>query len=574
MGFTTHIPTLSTFDMLPFFTLPQTSTVVASDSSSIMQAVAVCGITWLLWKFFRGWVVVSSMDNLPGPPSDSWLFGNLRQLLALDSMPFQDHLVDKYPGIALLRGGLGSKILYVFDPDALHHVLVKDQQTYEEGRFFTRTNALLFGQSLLATLGDHHRKQRKMLNPVFSPKHMRYMLPIFYDVGHLLAQAIDKRVSSQPTELDIATWMGRAALEFMGQAGLGYSLDPLIQDKPDEYAVALKSFSYANARSGLPRRLLPYFPTIRFAGIGHWILSHFPHYGVRTLVNVSDVLWKRSCEIYADKKAAIEGGGTLGQQVGDGKDIMSILMAANMEASGEDKLDEQELIAQMSTLILAGMDTTSNALCLILTHLAEHPDIQQELREEILNSGADKGLEFDTLMNLPLLEAVCRETLRLDAPLAQVFRETRKDIILPLDHPIRGRDGSLIHEILVPKDTVVVAGLMNCNRYQALWGEDAKEWKPKRWLAPLPESLTEAKIPGVYSNLMTFLGGGRSCIGFKFSQMEMKVVLSLLLSKFTFEKSPQRVFWNLGAVRYPSVAGYGAKACLPMKIGLYKGDGN
>ncbi|KAH9856530.1 cytochrome P450 [Lenzites betulinus] len=563
--------------MLTFLASSLAAPAEANIFASLGRAAAICGVTWLLWKFFRQWVVKSTLDNLPGPPSSSWLFGNLCQILALDSLPFHEHLVDNYPGIVALCGPMGSKILYVFEPGALHHILVKDQYTYEEGRFFLQTNELVFGKGLLSTLGDHHRKQRKMLNPVFSPRHMRYMLPIFYDVGRLLAQAVEDRVSDQPAELDISMWMGRAALEFMGRAGLGYSLDPLVKDTPDEYAAALKVFGSANAMAAIPRRFLPYFPTVRLAGIGHWILSHFPHYGVRTLVRVSDILWKRSFEIYSDKKAAIESGETLGQQVGDGKDIMSILMAENKKASGEDKLDEQEIIAQMSTLILAGMDTTSNALALILTHLAENPDLQQELREEIISTGANKDLGFDELMNVPLLEAVIRETLRVYSGSMYYFHSTlatRKDVVLPLDHPIRGRDGSMIHEIYVPKDTVVVAGLWGCNRLPALWGEDAKEWKPKRWLSPLPDAVCDAKIPGVYSHLMTFLGGGRACIGFKFSQLEMKVVLSLLLSRFTFEKSVQPVFWNISGVRYPSVTGYGGKPCLPMKIGLYKGKTN
>ncbi|KAH9950796.1 hypothetical protein B0H21DRAFT_681895, partial [Amylocystis lapponica] len=46
------------------------------------------------------------------------------------------------------------------------------------------------------------------------------------------------------------------------------------------------------------------------------------------------------------------------------------------------------------------------------------------------------------------------------------------------------------------------------------------EWKPERWLSPLPSTVTEARVPGVYSNLVTFLGGGRGCIGFKFSEVE------------------------------------------------------
>ena len=67
--------------------------------------------------------------------------------------------------------------------------------------------------------------------------------------------------------------------------------------------------------------------------------------------------------------------------------------------------------------------------------------------------------------------------------------------------PIRGRDGREIREILVPDDTVVIVGILSANRNKAVWGADAMEWRPERWLEPLPESVTEAKIPGVYSNL-------------------------------------------------------------------------
>lgn len=76
-----------------------------------------------------------------------------------------------------------------------------------------------------------------------------------------------------------------------------------------------------------------------------------------------------------------------------------------------------------------------------------------------------------------------------------------QDTILPLHEPIRGTDGSLISEISVPKGTVAILNLLACNTNKALWGEDALEWKPERWLAPLPRAVDEARIPGVYSNL-------------------------------------------------------------------------
>ena len=59
----------------------------------------------------------------------------------------------------------------------------------------------------------------------------------------------------------------------------------------------------------------------------------------------------------------------------------------------------------------------------------------------------------------------------------------------------------MITEIPLPKDTTVMVGVISSNTSKALWGEDAYEWKPDRWLSPLPETICDAKIPGVYSNL-------------------------------------------------------------------------
>lgn len=58
-----------------------------------------------------------------------------------------------------------------------------------------------------------------------------------------------------------------------------------------------------------------------------------------------------------------------------------------------------------------------------------------------------------------------------------------------------------MHEIVVPAGTGIVVGVLAANRNKAIWGDDALEWKPERWLSPLPASVLDAKIPGVYANL-------------------------------------------------------------------------
>lgn len=76
-----------------------------------------------------------------------------------------------------------------------------------------------------------------------------------------------------------------------------------------------------------------------------------------------------------------------------------------------EKLEHKRLLVR--TFIFAGMDTTSGALAHILHLLAEHPDVQTKLRAEILEAGNGQEIGYDQLVELPYLDAVCRETLRL-----------------------------------------------------------------------------------------------------------------------------------------------------------------
>ncbi|KAJ3837654.1 hypothetical protein F5878DRAFT_685093 [Lentinula raphanica] len=113
---------------------------------------------------------------------------------------------------------------------------------------------------------------------------------------------------------------------------------------------------------------------------------------------------------------------------------------------------------------------------------------------------------------------------------------------------------------------------------------------PERWLSPLPGELADARIPGVYSHLMTFIGGGRSCMyvyftfhvtaninaviigrGFKFSQLEMKVVISTLVESFKFSTSEKdsQIHWQMNGVTAP-VVGKDSHPQLPINISLAK----
>ncbi|KAI0038897.1 cytochrome P450, partial [Auriscalpium vulgare] len=195
----------------------------------------------------------------------------------------------------------------------------------------------------------------------------------------------------------------------------------------------------------------------------------------------------------------------------------------------------------------------------ILQTLAERQDIQDKLREELTEAQANASgkLGYDELTyGLPYLDAVCREVLRVHPPVSFVQRMCSADTYMPLSTAIYTEKYGHVSSLLVPKNTTILVNVRAINRDPAIWGPDAAELKPERWLSPLPESVTQARIPGVYSNTLTFFGGGHACIGFKFAQLEMKVALAELIPHFRFHlDKKQEVFWRFGGVTTPAVRG-------------------
>ncbi|RPD59281.1 cytochrome P450 [Lentinus tigrinus ALCF2SS1-7] len=527
-----------------------------------------------LWRILRQYFIRLPLDNLPGPPRSSLALGHLPELTTRDAWKAIQHLAETYGPVSVLNGVLGTRMVHLYDPKALHHILIKDGEHYPKDSAPSNDLHLLLGPGLLTTEGGQHRRQRKMLNPVFSAAHLRHMTHIFYDIAHKLRRAVEARVSKgSAEEVDVNGWMARTTLEMLGQAGLGYSFDNFVDDSTDAYGESIKLFFPSLSRVPLLGIAIPWISHYLPESAMRMILRCFPSPGVRTIVTISDTMERRSQEIINEKKAALlRGDEELVQGVGEGKDIMSVLLKDNTTASDVEKLTHEELVAQMSIFILAGMDTTSNALSRTLHILAQHPEKQQKLRAEIQEargssaSNIGEDMAYDDLVKLPYLDAVCRETLRLYAPVNLIIRRAAKDMVLPLMWPVRGKDGTLMHEVLIPKGTAIVPNLQasNCNR--ALWGDDAMEWRPERWTEGLPGELEEARIPGVYSNLMTFSGGSRSCIGFKFSQLEMKIVLSVLLSKFKFELTDKPIAWNASAVTYPTMGEESTKPEMILKV--------
>ncbi|KAH9175552.1 cytochrome P450 [Lactarius sanguifluus] len=497
-----------------------------------------------------------SLLKIPGPSNPSLFWGHLHHILNPCSYPFHEGLYSTYGKVARVYGFLGDVQLVVSDPKACNNIFVKDQPIFEMTEAFLRGTMQASGPSLFATTGAQHRTQRKLLNPAFNTKNMRYMTPIFHRITNQLRANLCSIVSNGPEEINVADWMGKLALELIGQAGLGYSFG-IFEGRDDEYCRALKEWIPTFSSLAVSRNLFPYVDKIFHPKVLKFLGRTLPWPKLNHLMDLAETLSTKSRGIYEAKKRLLElGDDATAKQVGDGNDIISLLMRASSAGPKDIQLSEEELVAQMAVFLIAGTGTTSTALSRILHLLSHHPEAQDKLRNELKDAHKDnEELTHDQLVSLPFLEAVCRESLRLYPPVPGVMRTARSDVVLPLSSPIRDVNGREVHEIFVPKNTNVFVQIYNLNRDPSIWGADAAEWKPERWLSPLPQSVADANIQGVYANTMTFIGGTRACIGFKFSQLEMKVVLSQIIPAFRFAPTGAEIVWRFGIISSPSVKG-------------------
>ncbi|KAF8212641.1 cytochrome P450 [Mycena galopus ATCC 62051] len=497
--------------------------------------------------------IFSPLRNLPGPPRKSLITGNLTQFHDPDNWEFQHELEENYGQVVNVHGLFGDRGLFVFDPAALHSILVQNQDNYEEQPKFLSMNVLLFGRGILSTVLDEHRKYRKIMIPAFSTVNLRGMISLFYEVAQKTRDGlIAPNVVQGPKTLDMNPILCRASLELIGRTGIDYSFDSMVpgEEQGDKYGLALRSL-YPKAfvmQFAIP--FLPFVVKLFPASFRRSMIDWVPWKPLQELRDIVDFADSTATRLVMDRKAAIESG-KLDTNDG-GKDIMTLLVKSNASAQPGMHLTDEELVACTSMILFAATDTTASSMNRMFHVLAMYPDVQEKLRAEIL--ATPEHLDHDALVALPYLDAVVREVVRLYPAVSPVmYREAMDDAVLPLSVPITGVDGKPMHSLSVTKGTTVYIAITAANHNKRIWGEDALEFRPERWTNGKADSVT-TKMCGIYGNTMSFNGGGRSCIGFKFAQLEMKIVACVLLKAFKFSSPDPRIHWRkAGIIPAPNV---------------------
>jgi len=470
----------------------------------------------------------STLKDLPGPPSPSWLYGNLKDIFKAENSVLHEAWVEKYGNTLKYRGWLGRDRLYTLDTRALNYVLSHSNE-YQKPALARFNLGQILGEGILFVEGEQHRQQRRIMNPAFGPAQIRELTEIFVAKAIQLRDLWNTEVSKagEPARINVLNSMSKATLDVIGLAGFNYNFDSLnTEGKPNELHKAFETmFRSLTGFSFLPL-LKAYLPLLRI----------IPDARTTRITAAQKVMRRIGMQLVAEKKAEIAKLTDAGEKSDDrlhGRDLLTLLMKANMVVDIPDnqRLSDEDVLAQVPTFLVAGHETTSTATVWCLYALTQAPEVQQKLRDELLSVPTENP-SMDELNELPYLDAVVRETMRVHAPVPSTIRIATKDDIIPLGTPYVDVHGQVHDNIRVKEGDPIFIPILALNRSKALWGEDAFEFKPERWEA-IPEAVQS--IPGVWANMMSFLGGPRSCIGYRFSIVEMKALVFTLVRAFEFE---------------------------------------
>ncbi|KAJ7627812.1 cytochrome P450 [Mycena polygramma] len=497
------------------------SSIYHVGASGALLLLALWGSTKLIAYAQRG----PRSTKLNGPPSTSRVLGLSRELVQNPDMSFlYEKWADRYGAAYEVPLAFGAKKIVLTDPKALAHFYQSERSVYvktENDRLFIDK---IFGRGIVWAEGDVHKRQRKALTPAFSNAAIRTLTSVFYDSTHKLKTLWDTIL--EPTKeggiIEVQEWMNRIALDSIGIAGFSHDFHYL-DGEQSAVTAAFKALQIAET-SFLSK--LMFILSLTFP-----VLMNIPTPRMRLFWEL-----RRSLNVIADRMYANtrnEKDGDVAEGLTD-QSVIGLLLKAE-DSDEQTHMTQEEVVAQMMVLLLAGYETTSVALTWALIELAKHAEIQDELRKELVQFGNEDPTWDQLASELPFLDNVALEVLRVHPPIPETLREAIQDDVIPLGTPVVAPSGEVISSIVVAKGSAVLAPIRCVNRSEALWGNDAKEFKPARWSELKKEMKLPAKELQGHHHLLTFHDGPRTCLGKSFALAEFKAALCVLVRNFIFE---------------------------------------
>ncbi|KAF7334967.1 hypothetical protein MVEN_02246700 [Mycena venus] len=523
--------------------------------ATLLGAAGAYALYWILGALY--YEFTSPWRYLRGPPSTHWFFGNLKEFIDDEDDGLEESWRQQYGRTFKFYRFFGTTALHTTDPKAIHHFL-SNTHIYQKSEASRFSLGQIVGPGILVVEGDVHKQQRKIMNPAFGAPQVRNLTEIFVDKSIQLRDIWAAQVAKSNdgvARVEALSWLSKATLDIIGLAGFNYKIDALGAEEgaaPNELAEAFEAIFAAETGSG--------FSFARFLQLRFPILRNIPLKRNKTVVEAQATMMRIGRGLLADSKREIAENGfetNTGTASGRARDLLTLLVRANTskDLPASQRLSDEDVIAREGANVPRGWswcvlpsfvrvsskapsiysswsaETTSTAVTWTLFALTQNTTAQTRLREELLGVSTDRP-SMDELNALPYLDSVVRETLRLYAPVPGTSRIALRDDVVPLSTPVTDTNGTVHESLRIRKGEPIIIPIIAMNCDGEIWGPDAMKFIPERWDAPPPGA---SAIPGVWGHMLTFIGGPRSCIGFRFSLVEMKALIFTLVRSFEFE---------------------------------------
>ncbi|WP_435318947.1 cytochrome P450 [Haloarchaeobius sp. TZWSO28] len=376
---------------------------------------------------------------------------------------------------------IGVPFVAVYDPDLVQQVLVDRNDESRKGDYETAFGDLIAPDGLAFTEGEQWRRDRQLLQPAFTPRHIQS----FADT--MVARTADAAES----------WTAEGIVD-LRQAASDLTLDILVGTLFDLDLDAERGQVVQAALDALDDRISGF----SMVAPG-WLPTPAKRRFERRMADLDEMV-----------AALVRERRRSGVEAGTGADLLDTLLAA--EYPDGSTMDAEQVRDQLVTFLGAGHETTAVALTYTLWLLAGDSAVRDRLDAELDAVCADGDPTFDDLPALEYAEAIVTEALRLYPPVYAIYRQPVADTILG------GYELSA--------DQTLVLGTYQIHR-DSRWWDDPDAFRPARWLGD--EDDGEDRPEYAY---VPFGGGPRHCIGMRFARMELTLALATLSRNLEFER--------------------------------------
>ncbi|MEX2586602.1 MAG: cytochrome P450 [Actinomycetota bacterium] len=384
----------------------------------------------------------------------------------------------------------------IHDPESIQHVLASAAEDYsKQDATYIELRALV-GNGLLTSEGDTWKRQKRLVQPLFTHKRVAG----YADMMTAESAELAERWAAAGGSVDLHSEMTRFSLRVVCRALFG-------TDVEDMLPVLSRHVPYLSKRA-FKRSLAPVsLPP-------DW---HTP--GNRRARRAKQEVYDIVDKLIAERRVRPTGE----------EDLLSLLLQAQ-DPDGGAPLDDDEVRDQALIFLLAGHETTATSLTFTLHLLGLHPDVQQRVLGEVQRVLGDRMPAIEDVRGLEYTTMVIKEAMRLYPAAYAIPRLAVKD--------------DEISGYRIPAGSVAVSSPWVTHRHPKYW-EEPEEFVPERFTA----EREKARHRYAY---FPFGGGPRACIGQHFSMMEAVIVTALLVRQYQFTAAKQEIKLFTGITLRPA----------------------